>query len=465
VKNNVFKNIRSPEASLAEHAIHFWRGSVGTIADGNQIINCDRGIGFGLGGDVASGHIGGLIMNNFVYTSRDVGIGLESSTDTKVYNNTVITDNYSRSIEYRFPTTTNASIVNNLVSGQISDRSSGSTGTLTTNYTITDTNIFTDAAAYDYHLSLDNLPAIIDAGTFLTEVVNDIDCDDRNANGAIDIGADEFSLEPNTTTVAIDEMSALLQGPAQQSNGNWVMNAQLVELGLIPQTDPYENLVQFEHISNAFMPEAVVNAILSPNANNPIVDWVFVELRSASNPAEIIATRSALIRNDGKVVTTTGAFEIAFSENIPMRNYHVAIRHRNHLGVMTANPIDFSANDVIIDFTNPNEPTWGANAQIFLDGNTRALWAGNANIDDEIIFQGADSDNNSIFFDVLNATENIDQQPSYVVDGYFASDLSLDAKVIFSGFDNDVNTCFFNILSHPENITSSVNYVITEQLP
>jgi|GEM_PF-623800 len=190
VQNNTFKGIRSPDDVVAEHAIHFWRDCEGTRAIGNQIERCDRGIGFGLGNVYENGHRGGLIMNNFVHTNRDVGIGLEYAPDIKVYNNTVITDNYPRSIEYRFPGTSNVQIINNLVSGEISDRSSGATGTLTTNYQVSNSNIFVDAANYDYHLA--GTPSgIVDAGTALSEVTADIDCDNRN--GGIDIGADEVA--------------------------------------------------------------------------------------------------------------------------------------------------------------------------------------------------------------------------------------------------------------------------------
>lgn len=195
VAYNTFKGIRSPDGTLAEHAIHFWKECEGTLVEANHIIDCDRGIGFGLGNDPLNGHIGGLIMNNFVHTSRDVGIGLEHSPDTKIYNNTVITDNYSRSIEYRFPATTNVHIVNNITNEAISDRSSGSSGTLETNYLTNDLDIFVDANVYDYHLASD-VSGVVDAGTELMEVTTDFDCDLRNV-GVIDIGADEFIGAPD----------------------------------------------------------------------------------------------------------------------------------------------------------------------------------------------------------------------------------------------------------------------------
>lgn len=190
VRYNTFKHIRSPENLLAEHAIHFWQDCSRTIVDANLIINCDRGIGFGLGEGFENGHTGGLIMNNMVHTSRDVGIGLETSTDTKIYNNTLVTENYPRSIEYRFAGTTDALIANNLVNGEISDRSSGSTGILTTNYKYTFLELFAGANDYNYHL--DGMPSwIVDQGTYLPEVQTDYDCEARPSSGVSDIGADQ----------------------------------------------------------------------------------------------------------------------------------------------------------------------------------------------------------------------------------------------------------------------------------
>ena len=190
ISNNTFDGIRSPEAGLSEHAIHMWRVCEGTIVTNNQITNCDRGIGFGLGDALGNGHTGGLIMNNFVHTNRDVGIGLEYSPGTKVYNNTVITDNYSNSIEYRFSATNDVRIINNLISGNVAQRSGAPTATTSDNYRTSDLSIFVDAANHDYHL-VGRPAGIVDAGTSLSEVSNDIDCDNRTSR--IDIGADEVS--------------------------------------------------------------------------------------------------------------------------------------------------------------------------------------------------------------------------------------------------------------------------------
>jgi hypothetical protein len=187
VRYNTFKHIRSPETQLSEHAIHFWSESENTLVENNLILDCDRGVGFGLGN---SGHEGGMIRNNFIHTSRDVGIGLESSANTKVYHNTVVTDNYFNSIEYRFDRTSNVHIANNLTTENVASRNGG-TGVLETNEMISDLGIFEDASNHDYHLAV-NLPNITDAGTVLTDVQEDYDCHSRMADGMPDIGADEF---------------------------------------------------------------------------------------------------------------------------------------------------------------------------------------------------------------------------------------------------------------------------------
>ena len=214
VKRNTFRNIKSPDSNLAEHAIHFWRRSTGTWVEGNRIINCDRGIGFGLGDDIMNGHPGGVISNNFVHTSRDVGIGLEFAPDVKVYQNTVITENYSNAIEYRFTGTDNVHIANNLTRGVITDRSSGSSAILEANVQTTSLAIFADSVNHDYHL-ITSASGIVDAGIQLPEINADFDCENRPINGIFDIGADEFSMTTHSEVVLGNSEILLYPNPVQ----------------------------------------------------------------------------------------------------------------------------------------------------------------------------------------------------------------------------------------------------------
>jgi len=192
VRNNHFSGIKSPDKGLAEHAIHFWNGSENTLVEKNVITNSDRGIGFGLG---KKGHTGGIIRNNMVLTNRDIGIGLESSPGTQIYNNTVFTENYGNSIEYRFLKTKEVIIQNNLVNKNISSRNGGQ-AKLSNNIDYANKRWFVNSEKGDLHLRT-GLSNIVDQGRAITGQIHDIDCDIKFKGHGVDIGADEYQGEIN----------------------------------------------------------------------------------------------------------------------------------------------------------------------------------------------------------------------------------------------------------------------------
>ncbi|MBF0226160.1 MAG: right-handed parallel beta-helix repeat-containing protein [Desulfobacterales bacterium] len=196
VRNNTFQDIQSPGGGLAEHAIHFWSSSENTLVEKNLIINCDRGIGFGLG---TVPHIGGIIRNNIIYhdgsgTYADVGIGLESSSNTKVYNNTIYFNHnrYPNAIEYRFSGTYGAYIANNLTNKLIVSRNSG-TGTLENNVTNCQSNWLVNILSFNLHLAY-KVDSVVNQGVIITGLTDDFDGDRRPMGGGIDIGADEYKI-------------------------------------------------------------------------------------------------------------------------------------------------------------------------------------------------------------------------------------------------------------------------------
>jgi hypothetical protein len=194
VRSSIFKYIRSPSGSIAEHAIHFWNNSENTLTECNWIINCDRGIGFGLG---SSQHIGGIIRNNMIYYDTtegfaDVGIAIETCPDCQIYNNTIYHEHsYSNAIEYRFAATTNAYIANNLTNRNIQARD-GATGTDTSNITSAQSGWFINVPGGDLHLDF-AVPIVVDAGIAITGLTHDFDGDPRPHGPGYDIGADEFT--------------------------------------------------------------------------------------------------------------------------------------------------------------------------------------------------------------------------------------------------------------------------------
>lgn len=187
VRDNVFADIRSPDDSLAEHAIHFWSNSSNTLVERNTIVDCDRGIGFGMGN---RGHIGGMIRNNMVYTTRDVGIGLESARGTQVLNNSVYADNYGSAIEYRFSATSGVTIRGNLTRGSIWARD-GASGDVSNNYTNAIAAFFVDYAKGNLRLA-SRRPEVVDQAPPAAQVVDDIDGRARPVGSASDLGAHEW---------------------------------------------------------------------------------------------------------------------------------------------------------------------------------------------------------------------------------------------------------------------------------
>ena len=184
---------------LSEHGIHMWRLSQDTIVEENVVLDCARGIGFGLGPG-ADGHIGGVIRNNFVAAADsdlfsspdgfDSGIVLWGANDAEVFHNTVASTEAptASSIEWRF-IDTSVILANNLTTDRLWDR--GGAATLITNLEDVPVSLFADVATGDLHL-LDPVSSPVDAGTPLPAGACPGDHDGQSRDANPDVGADEW---------------------------------------------------------------------------------------------------------------------------------------------------------------------------------------------------------------------------------------------------------------------------------
>lgn len=289
-----------------------------------------------------------------------------------------------------------------------------------------------------------------------------VDGDEMNVkflreNGAID---DYFTIikpqaQANCESNLVVNSKVFLQGPYNSATG--LMNDDLRQAGFIPLTQPYSALGSIPYNGT----EQTTQAVLNVSGPAAIVDWILVELRSVDNPQNIVARRAALLRRDGKIVDTDGISNINFL--LQKDNYHLAIHHRNHLAVMTANTFMFCNASTFLDFSEIYLNVYGTNPLAI--GDVKMMWAGNADSNGEIIFQGGNNDSNTVFFEVLNASENPAFATNYIYEGYSASDVNMDGQVIYQGANNDANVIFFNILNGPGNVNFSSNYILYEQLP
>jgi len=140
--------------------------------------------------------------------------------------------------------------------------------------------------------------------------------------------------------------------------------------------------------------------------------------------------------------------------------------------VMTDVAIPLTAQGELVDFTTVATGNFtkiaqfaGLEQKAMPDGKL-ALWGGNGNADDKIIFQGPSNDPTTTFFEVLLEPGNDSFAANFIVNGYRQGDFDMDGRTIFQGPGNDVNFVFFNVLLHPVNFPDFLaNFVIPEQLP
>lgn len=253
------------------------------------------------------------------------------------------------------------------------------------------------------------------------------------------------TIKGNAVYVSV---KAILGGAYQLSDG--LMTDSLRVQQIIPSETPYKAL-GFVQVKNSNV-ESLSAGLLDSSGAKAIVDWVWLELRDAANPARVVATRSALIRRDGQVVDVDGTSAVYFPGSA-QRNYYVALRHRNHLGVMTANAVTLIKDTaLVIDFTSTATATYGTNAMQNIGGKM-VVWTGDVNGNGIISYNGANNDKNAILAKVGLIT------PNNVVFGYDRLDCNLDGKISYNGAFNDKN----KILSSTGLLTP--NNTITEQLP
>lgn len=206
VRQSRFEGIYCAGEGLAEHAIHFWRSSRGTLVENNVILDCARGIGFGLDDTTVRrtyaddpypgvgplAHIDGVIRNNVVFAEipfYDTGIEIQRARRVRVLHNTVVSTEaatgFFSSIDTRFDSS-EAEVANNLCR-RLSVRNGG-TAIESANLQAVPLGTFVDVNARDFHLAPGATEAI-DRGVVVDGAGLDLDGEARGTRP--DIGADE----------------------------------------------------------------------------------------------------------------------------------------------------------------------------------------------------------------------------------------------------------------------------------
>jgi hypothetical protein len=249
----------------------------------------------------------------------------------------------------------------------------------------------------------------------------------------------------------------------------------------LPTTEPYTALAGFTHVGAGGAETATATAF-DDRGQNSVVDWVFVEFRDKNDNTSVLETRSALVQRDGDVVDVDGVSPIQLCTT--EAEYYVTIRHRNHLGVMTAtaedlrvdNTVDFSDNNAarsgVFDY-GTNHPVAGATfdytglAQKTDATSVKALWAGNSSGDDKVKYTAPNDDAFTAFVDVLSFPANTLFISNYNLGfGYDRGDINMNGQTKYTAPGDDRFTLFIEVLSYPLNTNFITNFnFFLEQLP
>jgi hypothetical protein len=190
--------------------------------------------------------------------------------------------------------------------------------------------------------------------------------------------------------------------------------------GTLPLTEPYTAL-GYTHVG---VPGGLTTqARMDRTGPDAMVDWVFVELLETDGT--VASTRTALVRRNGTVTMPHGSATLVF--HVPAGNYHVRVRHRNHLAAVSATPLALGSNP-LLDLTTA--PTYGTQAQQSVNG-LAMLWPGDANGDGVVRYTGLNNDRDLILQAIGGTT------PTNSISLYAGTDVNMDFTVRYTGQDND----------------------------
>lgn len=170
-------------------------------------------------------------------------------------------------------------------------------------------------------------------------------------------------------------INVLLEGA--YSNGTPAMTTGLNNI--LPLEQPY-NTAPWNYYGGESVPE-----IPTPD----IVDWVLVELRdspdaASATPATIISQHAAFLRNDGQIVGMDGFTELTFYSTVNEQLYCV-VWHRNHLGVLSAYPMEFSEGSYHYYFSTDEDKAYGGSSgHKMLGDGVWGMYAGDGNADNNV---------------------------------------------------------------------------------
>jgi hypothetical protein len=154
-----------------------------------------------------------------------------------------------------------------------------------------------------------------------------------------------------------------------------------------------------------------------PQIPDHIVDWVLIELRNAPDSSSatsdrILERRAAFLKDDGTITDLSGLLDPQFDKYI-FQNLYVIVRHRNHLDVMSAFPLQKENKTFNYDFSPEKNRAYGS-----LNGQKQLLPGVWGMIGGDIKADG-----------IVNSNDKTSWEDQVGSQGYQPADLDLNGQV------------------------------------
>jgi len=147
--------------------------------------------------------------------------------------------------------------------------------------------------------------------------------------------------------------------------------------------------------------------------NADVVDWVLVSFRTSTAKADEVFRIGGLLHADGRIRFPRECINYEFTAPV-----YIVIEHRNHVGIMSATPVNMENHRLIYDFRNQNSYAVSGSGQKEIKPDVWAMFAGDcAQKNDYGSYQVTGAD--KIPWQILNGTFKI----------YANEDMNLDGDI------------------------------------
>ena len=223
------------------------------------------------------------------------------------------------------------------------------------------------------------------------------------------------------------DAKVFLQGPYTVTplTGGGTMSTDLNSGGFLPFDQPYSasvfNGTPLDYDGGEGVLNDPGNGLFFFDFHPNITDWMLLELRTGTGAATAVHTQPVFVKNDGAVVALDGVSAVRFrTADVALGSYYVVMRHRNHLSIMSKNPIVFNGVNSY-DFTTGQNKAFGVNPMVDLGGGVFGMRGGEGAIDGSVTA-----------FDFLNAWLPINGSAP----GYDLGDFNMDSQATSFDFLN-----------------------------